>query len=240
LTTTICLDFGNTRKKCAIFNTEIVAKIIVLNENYEAHLTQIIEEYKPTKSILSSVTNHSVIIEDLLQQNTQFHKLKNQSKLPFSLAVSKPETVGADRLALCSAMVKKFPNHHSLSIALGSCITYNFVNKFQEFLGGGISPGLNMRYKSMNDFTANLPNVPAEKIFPLIGYDTKTNLQSGVQHGMACEIDGIIKKYQEKFTDLKVVITGGDAVFFQNHLETNCAFEPNLLFEGLKVICNMN
>ena len=238
--TTLCLDFGNTRQKCAIFINNDLAEIIVLNDDIIQSINNIIRQYKPTASILSSVINHSVEIEKLLESATQFHKLNHQSKLPITTPVGKPETIGTDRLAICSAAVAMFPNHHNLAIGLGSCITYNFINKFNEFLGGSISPGMQMRFKAMNDYTALLPIVDAEHQFPLVGYDTKTNLLSGVLYGLAKEIDGIIDLYKEKYDKLNVVVTGGDAAFFSKHLNNKIHNEPQLIFKGLLAISQAN
>lgn len=238
--TTLCLDFGNTRQKCAVFINKDVAEIIVLKEDIISHLKNIITQYNPTKSILSSVILHDVAIETLLQSTTQFHQLNHLSKLPVTTPVGKPETIGADRLAICSAAVAMFPQQHNLAIGLGSCITYNFINKFSEFLGGSISPGMQMRFKAMNDYTALLPIVKAEHQFPLIGYDTKTNLLSGVLYGLAKEIDGIIDLYKEKYNHLNVIVTGGDADFFSKHLSNPIHYEPHLIFKGLLAISEVN
>src|SRR4029077_4782248 len=108
--------------------------------------------------------------------------------LPFTTPVGKPETIGADRLALVAGAVHFYPRRHNLIIGLGSCVTYNFVNKFNEFLGGGISPGLEMRFRAMNEFTAKLPLVKPDANFPLIGYDTRTNLLSATILGMRKEM----------------------------------------------------
>lgn len=237
--TTLCLDFGNTRRKCAVFVNEDLANVIILNNDIE-DLTILIEQYQPTNSILSSVINHSIEIEELLSSKTKFHKLNYQSQLPITTPVGKPETIGADRLAICSAAVAMFPNQHNLAIGLGSCITYNFINKFSEFLGGSISPGMLMRFKAMNDYTALLPIVKAEHQFPLIGYDTKTNLQSGVLYGLAKELDGIIDLYKERYANLNVIVTGGDAEFFSQHLVNKINYEPHLIFKGLLAISKAN
>ena len=240
LKTTLCLDFGNTRKKCAVFADDNLMQVIVLDENDLAHINTIIEEYHPTHSILSSVIHHSLDVEDLLATQTHFHKLNYQSKLPIATPVGKPETIGADRLAICSAVANMFPQQHNLAIGLGTCITYNFINKFGEFLGGSISPGMKMRFKAMNDYTALLPIIEAQHQFPLIGFDTKTNLLSGVLYGLAKEIDGIVDLYKEKYEKLNVVLTGGDAAFFSRHLTNKITYEPNLLFKGLLAISNQN
>jgi type III pantothenate kinase len=238
--TTICLDFGNTRLKIAVFENDQLKEVMVLREDEENHLRQIIEQYQPARSILSSVINHSINIETLLETKTQFHKLNNTSKLPFTIPVRKPETMGADRLAIAAASVYLFPNQNNLAIGLGSCITYNFINQFHELLGGSISPGMEMRFKSMHQFTAKLPLVNAEWNVPLIGYDTKTNLQAGVVLGMAKEIDGIIDLYTEKFGNFNVLLTGGDIGIFQPHLKNKIFADPDLIFKGLYAISQIN
>ena len=237
---TLCLDFGNTRQKCAVFINDELIDVAVLDSSSNDDLLKLIEEHHPTDSILSSVINHNIEVENILEANTHFHKLNYQSKLPIITPVGKPETIGADRLAICSAVVNMFPHQHNLAIGLGTCITYNFINKFGEFLGGSISPGMLMRFKAMNDYTALLPIVKAEHQFPLVGYDTKTNLLSGVLYGLAKEVDGIIDLYEEKYDNLNVVLTGGDAEFFSQHLTNKINYEPNLLFKGLLAISQSN
>lgn len=238
--TTLCFDFGNTRLKCAVFNGADLKEVIVLENDDVATIQSIIQQHQPTKSILSSVINHNIEIEDLLAKHTQFHQLNHTSKLPITTPVGKPETIGADRLAICSAAVHLYPNQHSLAIGLGTCITYNYVNKFHEFLGGSISPGMNMRFKAMNEQTALLPLIEATHNFPLIGYDTKTNLLSGVLFGMAKEIDGIIEAYSDKYSNFNVLITGGDMAFFVAHLKNKIFADPYLIFKGLYAISEYN
>ena len=240
MTKTICLDFGNTRLKAALFNDDALMEMQVLNENAVEHLQQILQQHKPSKSILSSVINHPVEIENLLQSQTRFHKLSNHSKLPFTIPVGKPETVGADRLAIASAAVFLFPDKNNLVIGLGSCITYNFINQTGELVGGSISPGMEMRFKAMHQFTAKLPLAEADWNVPLIGYDTKTNLQSGVVLGMAKEIDGIIDAYNEKYGNFNVVLTGGDIGIFEPHLKNKIFADPDLIFKGLYAISQIN
>ena len=240
MATTLCFDFGNTRLKCAVFTKSNLKEVIILSNDAEASIQQIIQEHKPTKAILSSVINHNPAIETILQEHTQFHKLSYTSQLPFTTPVGKPETIGADRLALCAAAVHLHPNKHNLVIGLGTCITYNFINKFHEFLGGSISPGMNMRFTAMHQQTALLPIVEATHEFPLIGYDTKTNLLSGVLLGMAKEIDGIVDAYIEKYSNFNVLITGGDMAFFVSHLKNKIFADPYLIFKGLYAINEYN
>src|SRR5205085_11618001 len=140
-----------------------------------------------------------------------FHQLNHQSRIPVTTPVGKPETIGSDRLALVVAAADLFPQKNNLVVGLGTAITYNFINKKKEFLGGGISPGMEMRFRSLQMFTAKLPLVVKDWNFPLIGYDTRTNILSGVILGMSKEIDGIIDSYSEKYNNLNVLLTGGDS-----------------------------
>jgi type III pantothenate kinase len=238
--TSLCLDFGNTRLKAALFEEAQLKQIIVLEKDPFEHLQQIISEHCPEQSILSSVIDHETTIEELLSSKTKFHRLSNASKLPFTIPVGKPETVGADRLAIAAASVFLFPHQNNLAIGLGSCVTFNFINQFHKLLGGSISPGMKMRFKSMHHFTAKLPLVNADWNVPLIGYDTKTNLQAGVVLGMAKEIDGIIDLYAEKFSNFNVLLTGGDIGIFQPHLKNKIFADPDLIFKGLYAISQIN
>jgi type III pantothenate kinase len=148
--------------------------------------------------------------------------------------------MGADRLAIASAAVHLFPGKNNLAIGLGTCITFNFINTFHQFIGGSISPGLEMRLKALQHYTAKLPLVKADWNVPLIGYDTATNIQSGVVLGMAKEIDGIIEEYNERFGNFNVLLTGGDIPFFQPHLKNKIFADPDLIFKGLYAISQVN
>jgi type III pantothenate kinase len=237
---TFCLDFGNTRWKLAVFEDEEIKEVVILQEDAIKQLESLLEEHRPQRSILSSVVEHPAAVEVLLESNTSFHKLSNASKLPFTIPVGKPETMGADRLAIAAASVFLFPHKNNLAIGIGSCITFNFINQEHEFLGGSISPGMEMRFKAMSHFTAKLPVVAADWNVPLIGYDTKTNLQSGVIFGMAKEIDGIIETYEKRYSNFNVLLTGGDIAFFEPHLKNKIFADSQLIFKGLYAISQTN
>jgi type III pantothenate kinase len=237
---TLCLDFGNTRKKVAIFSNSELDKAVVLADDAAETIQSLVETYQPRKSILSSVVDHNPAIEDLLAAKTKFHKLSHLTKLPFTTPVGKPETIGADRLALCAAAVHYYPKRNNLVIGMGSCVTYNFINKYHEFMGGAISPGMEMRLKAMHEFTAKLPLVKADSNVPLMGYDTKTNLLTGAVLGLAKEVDGFVDAYKEKFGNFNVLLTGGDLVHLASHLKNKIFADPDLIFKGLYAISEVN
>ncbi|MDB5193887.1 MAG: type pantothenate kinase [Segetibacter sp.] len=237
---TLCFDFGNTRLKCAVFEGRQLKELLVLKDDSVETVEAFIRQYNPQRTILSSVINHNKEIEDLLKATTAFHLLSYESKLPFTSPVGKPHTIGADRLAMVCAVIDLYPKNHNLVIGLGSCITYNFVDKYHQFIGGSISPGMEMRFKALAHFTAKLPVVEADWNFPLLGYDTKTNIQSGVILGMAKEIDGIIDLYKEKFNNFNVHLTGGDTSFLGSLLKNQIFADPDLIYKGLYAISEYN
>ncbi len=244
-TTTLCFDFGNTLLKCGVFVTGQLTKVVTVDNDAPETITQLLDKYHPQHTILSSVVNHNAEIEKILADRTKFLKLDSSVKLPFSTPVGKPETIGADRLALAAFASFFYRDQNTLIIALGSCITYNFINKYNSFIGGSISPGMEMRFKALNHYTAKLPLVKVDPIavgwnFPLIGYDTTTNILSGVLQGMASEIDGIIDEYKKKFVKFNVLLTGGNTANFVRHLKNKIFADPWLILKGLYAISKYN
>ena len=238
--TTLCFDFGNTRLKCGVFVIDQLTEVIQMKDSSTKTIEDLLNQYKPECTILSSVIDHNEEIEKVLAGKSFFTQLNASTKLPFTTPVSKPETIGADRLALAAFAVSNYNGQNNLVIALGSCITYNFINKYNSFNGGSISPGMEMRFKSLNAFTAKLPLIKADWNFPLIGYDTNTNILSGVLLGMAAEIDGIINEYKEKFEKFNVLLTGGDTANFVRHLKNKIFADPYLILKGLYAISKYN
>jgi type III pantothenate kinase len=240
MSVTLCFDFGNTRKKVAVFHDDEMKEGIVLPDDALETIQTLIKKFQPAKSILSSVIEHNPAIEEFLALNTKFHKLSHLTKVYFTTPVGKPESIGADRLALSAAAVHYYPDKNNFVIGLGTCITYNFINKYHEFVGGAISPGLEMRLKALNYYTAKLPLVEADANVPLIGYDTNTNILSGAVLGMAKEIDGIIDAYRERYRNFNVLLTGGDIVYLASHLKNKIFADPDLIFKGLYAISEVN
>lgn len=240
MSTTLCFDFGNTRKKAAVFSNGQISKILVLQDDATATIQSLIDNYKPDKSILSSVIHHNTAIENVLKASTKFHLLSYLSKLPITTPVGKPETIGADRLALAAGGVHFYQGKNLLLIGLGTCITLNFVNKYNEFIGGSIAPGLEMRLKALNYYTAKLPYLAPKSDVPLLGYDTETNILTGVILGMAYELDGFITAYNAIFDNFNVVLTGGDMQHLASHMKSRIFADPDLLFKGLYAISEVN
>ncbi|HSK14358.1 MAG TPA: type III pantothenate kinase, partial [Phnomibacter sp.] len=197
---TLCIDLGNTRQKAALFAGSEQVDVHYFSDDLAGSVSGLLQRWDPDRCILSSVIDHPPVVEEMLRARRGFHLLDAaRSLLPFTTAVGKPETIGADRLALCAAAVMLHPNQNNLVIGLGTAVTYNFINVRNEFLGGGISPGMHMRMRALNNYTAKLPIVEPDWNVPLVGYDTKTNIQSGVVLGLAHEIDGFVADHARKY-----------------------------------------
>jgi type III pantothenate kinase len=143
-------------------------------------------------------------------------------------------------MALAAAAFFRQPRTNTLVIDAGSCITYDFMNDFGEYRGGGISPGLRMRYKALHTFTARLPLLHPAAPDELIGNATESSMHSGVVNGLVAEIDGIIAMYNDRYPDLTVILTGGDAQFLSERVKSSIFAHSNFLLEGLNQLLVYN
>jgi type III pantothenate kinase len=237
----LCIDWGNTRIKAAIFQDDKILKDFNFSE--EEALTKIMDlitEYKPASAILCAVAQYPPELKMLLQENTKLVVLNSNTPLPIMNAYHSPDSLGADRLALAAAANNLYPEYDNLVISLGTAITYNFLPKNRAFRGGNITPGMDMRFKSLKEFTANLPLVKQEGDLVLLGYDTETSIRSGVMMGIAAEIDGMINFYKEQYPNLNITLTGGNAPLFADKIKNNITSDAKLLLKGLNVILKHN
>jgi type III pantothenate kinase len=238
MATTLCIDWGNTCIKLAIFSGDKIVETHTFTEDQLASvIDQIIPEHKPQGAILSAVAgNAAYLLLTLREHIPHVVELNMNTPLPIMNAYSSPQTLGTDRLAMAVAAQHNWPGTNVLAIGIGTCVTYNFVQKNKAFRGGAISPGLHMRLKALHEYTDNLPQVALEGDTLLLGYDTETSIRSGVVYGLCAEIEGIIALYAAQYPEFNAVLTGGDAAFFEGKLKSSIFADPNLIFKGLNLI----
>mgnify|MGYP001379252620 FL=1 len=237
----LVIDIGNTKVKAAVFELDTIEMSLVFDEvNFLEHLENILKKYNITQCILSSVKETSQKHLDKLKELPFFIALDANTKVPFKNLYTTPKTLGVDRIALVAGSISLFPQKNSLIIDAGTCITYDFINSKNEYLGGAISPGVEMRYKSLHHFTSKLPNLEKNDSFNLIGKSTKEAIHSGVINGVIQEIEGVIRQYEHEFHDLTVVLTGGDTKFLFKQLKNSIFAKKNFLFHGLNKILTFN
>ncbi|MCL7765381.1 type III pantothenate kinase [Polaribacter sp. Z014] len=237
----LIIDAGNTRIKVAVFENDTIFDMVVVDrKNFLSEIKKILKKYKISHGILSSVSFISETTIEKLQNLVHLMVLSSSTNVPFVNLYKTPNTLGVDRIALVAGAVNEFPNKNILIIDAGTCITFDFVNKQSEYLGGAISPGIKMRFLSLNHFTANLPLLEKEEMSNVIGRNTKESMNSGVVNGVIQEIEGIINQYKKKYMDLTVVLTGGDTKFLSKQLKSSIFANQNFLLQGLNRILIFN
>ena len=226
--------------KIALFKKSQLIQKFKFTENYKRNIEDIISENNVTHSIISNVGRIDDSIINILKESTNLLLVSNQLKFPFKNLYKSKNTLGQDRLALVSAAAFKFPKENVLIVDAGSCITYDFKNNNNEYLGGGISPGILMRFKSLNTFTSNLPLIDFDSIHQLIGNNTKNSINSGVINGTISEINGIIQQYCEEFKNIRIILTGGDSNFLLKRIKNSIFADQNFLLVGLNKLLEDN
>ena len=236
----LVLDIGNTRLKAGLFKKNVLINYFEFNNNYYEKIRSILECNPILYTIVSNVSNTEDKLIQLLRIKTQFIPFNSSLKIPFKNIYKSKTTLGQDRIALVSSSMKQFPDENVLIIDLGSCITYDFINSDNEYIGGAISPGLNMRYKSLNNYTSNLPFLEPKKINYLIGKSSEESIHSGVINGIVSELNGAIDRYQKEFKKIRIVLTGGDYKFLFSKIKNSIFANSNFLLLGLNFLIELN
>ena len=237
----LIVDVGNTNIKLSVFSGEnmvcydIVSRVLVLDM-----LKDYLSKFEITKSIISNVGEPIEEVEKFLKGIPYHISLNSNTKLPISIDYDTPETLGVDRMALSVASYSASKGTNSLVIDLGTCITYDLVSSKGVYKGGAISPGVNMRFKSMHHFTESLPLVSMKDTNSVVGKNTEMSLVNGVYHGICAEIDYYIDSVSEEFGEVCVFISGGDHPFFVNKLKNSIFADQKILLQGLNEILNYN
>ncbi|WP_323786970.1 type III pantothenate kinase [Psychroserpens sp.] len=238
----LIIDVGNTLVKLAVFQDNVLfEKFVTPHDGFLISIRKVLNKYPIiSKGIISSVGKLNE--EDVLAVASEIDilVLNSETKQPFENLYKTPKTLGVDRIALVSASVQQFSNSNVLIIDAGTCITYDFINTENEYFGGAISPGIRLRYKSLHNLTANLPLLESKLPESIIGNTTDSSIHSGVVFGVLKEIDGVINDYKEKYSDLTVILTGGDTNFLSKQLKNGIFANSNFLLEGLNFILEYN
>jgi type III pantothenate kinase len=231
----LIIDAGNTYVKAALFNGDAMLFVFSFQRGENWH--DKLEGYKPEKVIVSNVGEH---FADLYFEEVPTLILNENTPLPIGNDYETPHSLGKDRIAAAVGAWNRFKKNNILIIDAGTCITYDIVNNNGIYLGGIIAPGMYMRLQAMNHFTARLPLPEWDENAPLVGTDTISCMQSGAVNGILSEAEGIIRRMDEKYSDLQVVICGGASSFFESKLNYRIFAAPYLVLEGLNSILIYN
>ncbi len=238
----LVIDIGNSRSKFAIFHNNLLIDQKINDDFRNEDLKQLLSDHPSiSQCIVSSVTNRKdEIVKYLESNNLPVIILSPDSIFPFKNNYVTKETLGFDRLAGIAGACFLYPGKDVLVIDAGTAITFDFKNKLEEFLGGNISPGLEMRFKALHYYTSKLPLLSSETSDTLMGISTKEAILNGVQNGLIFEIEGYIDEFLRKYQDLIVLLTGGASAFIADKIKRTCIVDPFLVLKGFNTILEYN
>jgi type III pantothenate kinase len=232
----LVLDAGNTRTKAALFRGHRLRRTGAMVSGHGPALEGFLAGDRPDRIALGSVAAPDPSWEEHLRSLATTFLITGSSKAPVRSAYATPLTLGVDRLANAVGAMAMFPGRPVLAIDLGTCITYDLVTSDGTYCGGAISPGMAMRSRAMNAYSARLPLVEPPADAALMGTDTTTSLASGVHHGIVHELEGFIGRLAHQYPGIAVVLTGGDGLRFARALKSGIFAHPFLTLEGLHAI----
>ncbi|WP_291529732.1 type III pantothenate kinase [Bacteroides sp. UBA939] len=237
----LVIDIGNTVAKIAVFDGVSLLEVAYdSNENLD-HLPGIYHKYHFEKAIVATVIDlKEQVVEQLASLSIPVLWLNETTPLPVANLYETPETLGYDRMAAVVGANEQFPGKDILVIDAGTCITYEFVDADGRYHGGNISPGMQMRFRALHQFTSRLPMVQREGRELPMGKDTETAIRAGVLNGLEYEILGYITALKHKYPELLVFLTGGDDFSFATNLKSIIFADRFLVLKGLNRILNYN
>jgi type III pantothenate kinase len=231
----LTIDIGNTRIKSAVFENNTLIKIDVFSyQEFNIVIENILKNHpKINVLVAASVGKLEKETFNSFSKQVKIYFIDKKQKFPFQNLYATPKTLGIDRMVLASGAVLAYPNQNRLVIDAGTCVTYDFIDKNDNYLGGAISPGIRLRYESMHNYTAKLPLLTISEPENLIGNSTNESLHSGVINGLSFEIEGYIEVLKSKNENFIIILTGGDANFLAKRLKNTIFANSNFLLESL-------
>jgi len=225
----LVIDIGNTRVKAALFKENQLFELRIYNSVSELlHDLSFIKQAE--NAIIGTVVDDLDLFYAALNSIIPTILFTHQTKVPVTNLYQSASTLGSDRIAASIGAQSLYPNCDVLVVDAGTCIKYNFTNHQNEYIGGAISPGIQMKFKALEQFTSKLPLVDFDPNFiSLIGNNTTNSILSGVLNGSAAEIDEIINQYKLKFPNLICVLTGGDGEYLAKRLKNTIFAHQNLV-----------
>lgn len=238
----LVIDIGNTRTKVALFRNDEKVVSFPTDSLTDKDIASLKTEHPQiNNAILSSVRNDSLeLIELLRKEIDHVIELDHTTLLPIENHYETPETLGKDRIAAAVGANHQFPNQNLLIIDAGTAITYDFVNDRNQYMGGFITPGLNMRFKALHQFTDKLPLLHTTKPGNYYGSNTTQSIIGGIQYGLEGEVQRIIEHFSTPSDNLLIILTGGDTNYFEKLLKNHKFVALEIILSGLNTILEYN
>ena len=237
----LIIDIGNTAAKLAVFSSGELKEMTRCSNQTLEGLDELCNRYSIKQGILSSVVSLNEEVREKLN-NLPFpiQTFTYETPIPVKNLYQTPQTLGVDRLAAVVEAHSAQPNHPILVIDAGTCITFDFIDESGQYLGGNISPGIDMRFKALHSFTSKLPLVNREGEIPPLGKTTETAIRSGIIKGVEHEMNGYINHFHKNNSALLVFLTSETEFSFDTKLKSIIFADRFLVLKGLNRILEYN
>ena len=242
----LCIDVGNSFIKAGVFSEETLHSTVTFPHKEIETLQDFLKNREVFSCIVSNVVGESIFfkIKNVLP-SVPFFKFSFKEKLPLTIQYNTPKTLGNDRVAAAIGAISLFKKGPFLIIDSGTCITFDFVNNKNEYIGGNISPGADIRFQSFSSKTKNLPFLEKKsfqtlKNYGLQGRNTEEALLFGVFQGLKYEICGYVQEYFQTFPEINVISTKDIAHFFSKEEAKKIRYIEYLTLYGLNYYGKIN
>lgn len=233
----LLIDIGNTSAKLIVADGDEFLHFERRTSSWEESIGRLLKEYAITRCVISTVAAEDIELKAALETYAlQTTWLTWKTPNPVKPGCVPPEGMGADRWAADIAAMAAAPESTILVIDAGTCVTYDVWSPDGICLGGGISPGVQLRLKAMHEHTALLPLLNATSSAPLLGNDTDSAMLTGAVNGTCFEIEGFIRRLLEQYPDLRVFVTGGNEFRFSSDITDYIKYDPHLVLKGLNLV----
>lgn len=221
------VDGGNTHIKLGVFSLGNLTSVHRCSSAQEmgAMLT-------PESTVVMANVGSQEMSSECQRMGCEVYSLDPLGKLPFANRYLTPASLGIDRLCNVAAVHALHPKQNVLVVDAGTCIKFDLINAKGEYCGGSISPGIALRYRSLNEHTANLPLL-SPAAWELLGVSTEKSLHSGVMGSVLAEITWRLQEYRSLYETLTVYLTGGDAHYFDMGQKNSIFVDENLTLKGI-------
>lgn len=233
----LLIDIGNTSAKLVVADGDDFLHFERRMGSWEEAIGRLLKEYAITGCTISTVAAEDMALKAALRTYAlQTTWLTRQTPNPVKPGCVPPKGMGADRWAADIAAMAAAPDCTILVIDAGTCVTYDVWSADGICLGGGISPGIQLRLKAMHEHTALLPLLDATDSTPLLGSETVSAMMSGAVNGTRFEIEGFIRSLAAQHPDIRVFVTGGNEFNFSNDITEHITYDPHLVLKGLNLV----
>jgi len=151
-----------------------------------------------------------------------------------------PYEVGADRIVNGVAAYERL-KCGLIVVDFGTATTFDCISPKGEYLGGVIVPGIQVALDGLLGRAAKLKPIEIAEPPRVLGRNTTHALQSGVIHGNAAMVDGLIERLEKDLGfDCAIIATGGLAPLVARHTKKIKTIDPNLTLDGLRILHERN